>query len=394
MGRGKGRLPGSWTIQVRRGFGECCGSGGNAAPASYIESRVLSPDPVPGSREVYSACLFCHSDLGRNDVIAALDIGRRLAFDPLKGRLWVVCTDCGRWNLTPFEERWEAVEDCERLFRATRLRVATDNVGLAQPRWGFELVRIGKALLPEIAAWRYGSKLLTRHTSIAAYAQSIGVSHKTVMRLRTIPRRHEVLARIPHGGTRVTVRYAHLPDAQLYRPDRDEIWRLQVRHDRGVSMLEGREAMKAARTILTALNDGKAPESMVRAAVAKLDEAGNTQNFFGRISTLALSTSWGRRPALPAGNGNPAPIADQSLAERLIVRLTTRSFWSRGGTGSEERTPLHWIPDVDRLALEMAANEDAERKALAGELEQLEEAWREAEEIAAIADHLLDDEAV
>ena len=83
---------------------------------------------------------------------------------------------------------------------------------------------------------------------------------------------------------------------------------------------------------------------------------------------------------------------ERPLAEKLIVRLTTRSFWSRGGTGSEERTPLHWIPDVDRLALEMAANEDAERKALAGELEQLRDAWREAEEIAAIADHLLDDE--
>lgn len=343
---------------------------------------------------MYSACLFCHSDLGRNDVIEALEVGRRLAFDPLKGRLWVVCTECGRWNLTPFEERWEAVEDCERLFRATRLRVATDNVGLAQPRWGFELVRIGKALLPEIAAWRYGSKLLTRHTSIAAYAQSIGVSHRTVMRLRTIPRRHEVLARIHHGGTRVTVRYAHLADAQLYRPDRDEVWRLQVRHDRGASMLEGREAMKAARTILTALNDGKAPESMVRAAVAKLDEAGSTHNFFGRISALALSTSWGRRPALARNISEAAPTGEQSLAERLIVRLTTRSFWSRGGTGSEERTPLHWIADEDRLALEMAANEDAERKALRGELAQLREAWREAEEIAAIADTLLDDAAI
>jgi hypothetical protein len=71
--------------------------------------------------------------------------------------------------------------------------------------------------------------------------------------------------------------------------------------------------------------------------------------------------------------------------------LTTRSFWSRGGTGSEDRSLLHRLPDVDRLALEMAANEDAERKALGGELRSLEDAWREAEEVAAIADHLLDD---
>jgi hypothetical protein len=33
-----------------------------------------------------------------------------------------------------------------------------------------------------------------------------------------------------------------------------------------------------------------------------------------------------------------------------------------------------------------AANEDTERRALAGELLELERAWREAEEVAAIAD--------
>src|SRR5438552_2100063 len=101
-----------------------------------------------------------------------MPVGRRLAFDPAKGRLWVVCKHCGRWNLTPFEVRWEAVEDCERLSRSTRLRVTTANVGLAQPIWGFELVRIGTALRPEIAAWRYGTKLLHRAPSLAGYAQS------------------------------------------------------------------------------------------------------------------------------------------------------------------------------------------------------------------------------
>jgi hypothetical protein len=39
--------------------------------------------------------------------------------------------------------------------------------------------------------------------------------------------------------------------------------------------------------------------------------------------------------------------------------------------------------------MEMAANEDVERRALAGELAELREAWKEAEEIAAIADDLL-----
>ncbi len=51
--------------------------------------------------------------------------------------------------------------------------------------------------------------------------------------------------------------------------------------------------------------------------------------------------------------------------------------------------------DADvRLALEMAAHEESERRALEGELALLEEAWREAEEIASIADRLLIPERV
>jgi hypothetical protein len=339
---------------------------------------------------VYSTCLFCHDGLGHNDVVPTLDVGRRIAFDPKKGRLWVVCGSCGRWNLTPFEERWEALEMCERLFRSTRLRVATDNIGLAQPRWGFELVRIGKALRPEVAAWRYGTQLLHRHTTIAGYAKNLGVNRKTVMRLRTLPRRHEVLARIGQGRARIILRYAHLSEAELLRPDRDLAWRLRVRHDHGLATLEGNDAMKAARVLLTALNDGSAPEDMVRAAVRKLDDAGDADGYFARVTSLAVQSSWGRNPVV-RGTRHETPT-DRPLAERLIVRLTTRSFWSHGGTGSEERALLHRLPDVDRLALEMASNEDAERRALHGELTQLKEAWREAEEVAAIADHLLDDE--
>ena len=347
---------------------------------------------------MYSACLFCHADLGRNEGVETLPTGRRIAFDAVKGRLWVVCTGCGRWNLTPFEERWEAIEECERLFHSTRLRVSTDNIGLAQPSWGFELVRIGKAMREEIAAWRYGTKLLHRPTTMAGYAQSLGISRSAVMRIRTMPRKHEVMLRLKHtrattNGAPLIIRYAHLSEAELIRPERDDVWRLKVRHDHGVALLEGADAMKAARVLLTALNDGTAPEHMVRAAVAKLDDAGHQDNYFARVGAIALSSSWGRLPVVRGALGAGVETrAERSLAERLIVRLTTRSFWSRGGTNSEERTLLHLVADVDRLALEMAANEDAERKALEGELAQLEEAWREAEEIAAIADHLLDDE--
>jgi len=40
-----------------------------------------------------------------------------------------------------------AIEECERAFRDTRLRVTTTNIGLARLRNGTELVRIGSPLL-------------------------------------------------------------------------------------------------------------------------------------------------------------------------------------------------------------------------------------------------------
>src|SRR5688500_12637841 len=107
---------------------------------------------------MYSTCLFCNHDLGRNEALDDFPIGRRLAFDTEKGRLWVVCGSCERWNLTPLEERWEAIEQAERRFRGTRQRVSTLNIGLTRLGDGTELVRIGEALRPEFAAWRYGDQ--------------------------------------------------------------------------------------------------------------------------------------------------------------------------------------------------------------------------------------------
>src|SRR3954471_5674881 len=105
---------------------------------------------------MYSTCIFCHAPLGANEVVERFPVGRRLAFDAGRGRLWVVCRKCERWNLSPLDERWEAIEEGERLFRDTRLRVSTDNIGLARISEGLELVRIGSPPRPEMAAWRYG----------------------------------------------------------------------------------------------------------------------------------------------------------------------------------------------------------------------------------------------
>ena len=65
--------------------------------------------------------------------------------------------------------------------------------------------------------------------------------------------------------------------------------------------------------------------------------------------------------------------------------VTRRSPWR----SRDWSTGLFALNSVQRLALEMALHEEAERSAMQGELAALELAWREAEEIAGIADSLL-----
>src|SRR5919202_1346340 len=133
-----------------------------------------SREPRALSR-MYHTCLFCQNDLGANESVERFPVGRRLAYDTAKGRLWVVCPRCARWNLTPLEERWEAIEQCERLYRGTRLRASTENVGLARLREGLELVRVGAPLRPEFAAWRYGAELRRRRARDLALGAATGL---------------------------------------------------------------------------------------------------------------------------------------------------------------------------------------------------------------------------
>ena len=373
---------------------------------------------------MYSTCLFCNVALGDNEHVPTFPVGRRLAFDPARGRLWVICTRCGRWNLSPLEERWEAIDECERLFRGTRLRYSTDNIGLARIGDHFELVRIGPALLPEIASWRYGARLeryavqsngtrngtgvgalvrqgaelqrwVARKTASAlvGYATTVGLSDEAMLRLRTFRRANAVLARsVDDRGCPIVIRYGHLGAAELIRPDRDQPWRLVVEHDGGRTTLAEGPGLRTAGKMLATLNFGAASNAEVHHAIAKLDEAGDREGYFSRVASLAMRTQWGRVPDAP-DEGIIEP-AGGSFAERIALQLANRSFWGRGGTGSEETTALFRLPAVDRLALEMASNEDIERRALAGELAVLAAAWKEAEEIAHISDELFADEVL
>jgi hypothetical protein len=357
---------------------------------------------------VYSSCIYCHAGLGTNAIFPDLPVGRRIAFDSVRGRLWVICRRCSRWNLTPLEDRWETIEECERRFRDSRLRFSTANIGLAYLKDGLVLVRIGPALKPEFAAWRYGryleqwappaspNPLRSAGRRIFAVADQSAsflgrkLKIKRELELSTWLALHyrpeRVVALLQVEEEQVVIRARHLDSCALIRPDPAEPWQLAITHDTGTAQLVGTPGLRLAGKLLATLNGTGAADEVVRYAVTKLEDASNPSGYFARVAMIAMRCWWGKKP--DAQTPGSTAIVASTEAERLALHLTKRSFWGRGGLGSEPRTSLPRLPLVDRLALEMAANEDAERMALEGELAELEETWREAESIAAIADAL------
>ncbi len=313
---------------------------------------------------MYSTCLHCHGALGRNERFAGLPVGRRLAFDPGKGRLWVVCGRCGRWNLTPLEERWEVVEECERAFRDTRLRSSTDNVGLARLADGVDLVRIGTPLRPEMAAWRYGLTLLRRRrralipaigVTVAAVGGNVlftagviglgttvlGVGGGFALIAASMRRTWNPLVRLADGSAR-RLRGRESESVRLV-PDGDS-YAIHWDASGSPAMLHGTDADRALRSILAGANSRGGSATETAAAVSLLDAAGGP--------------------------------------ERFVQRLARAS----------ERHDAHGVmllPTDLRLGLEMALHEESEKGSLAGEIAALENEWRTAEEIAGIADDLL-----
>lgn len=323
---------------------------------------------------MYSNCIHCAGDLGRNEALETFPVGRRLAFDASNGRLWVVCAGCERWNLTPIEERWEAIEKAESLFRSTRCRLSTEQIGLARLRDGTELVRIGKPLRPEYAAWRYGDQFGRRRrlqfalagggacaaTALVLAPAAIGFpvtgfglgmgmlgrklmvrSNARIVRLRT------------ESFGVIVLRRKDLPRIRLLKGN-DGPLAVKLGLDAGGARFEGREARRIAAALMPRVNRFGGSAAIVGAAARAIDIAGGPDGYLERLSTYAEDATY---------------VPSRGSARR------------KGG--------LLGLTGTDRLALEMALHEEAEDRALQGELAELELAWRDAEEIAAIADDLL-----
>jgi hypothetical protein len=320
---------------------------------------------------MYSTCLFCSRPLGENEVIEHFPIGRRLAFDGEKGRLWVVCRRCERWNLTPLEERWEAIEECEREFRGTRMRMSTDEVGLARVREGLELVRIGEPLRPEFAAWRYGDQFGRRRKramlwtagavvatgAVVAGAAAAGVGvfggiHMVPQAIANIPVRARIRTK---DGRILKVRKQNLDKSRiLVNSERREDWSVHVKHQHGKDSFEGEEAVRVLGLLLPGINEMVGSKPVIQDAVDRIEEAGDPEAYLSGVADEVRSQT--ERDSGAMFKKKPG----------FIIRL----------------------PKPTKLAIEMAVHEESERRALAGELLTLEAAWRDAEEIANIADNM------
>ena len=339
---------------------------------------------------MYSTCLFCNKSLGANQTIETFPVGKRLAFDAAKGRLWVVCPQCERWNLSPLEERWEAIEQAEKLYRDTRRRVATDNIGLAKLGDGLTLVRIGAPLRPEFAAWRYGDQFGRRRrrqmllvgggvgvlgalviggavagVSIGGFGWMLAQSGRSIIRGSA----ESVVAKVrTQQGQLLQVRRRHLGETSLTRAN-DGSLALNLRYKNGQSMFTGREAERIASIVLPKVNRFGGDKRAVSNAVSEIESTGGAERYLQRVA--GMGSTFTRTPLRPGRRWN-----------------------DRWGSRDFSNTGLFALPGPHKLALEMALHEEAERRAVEGELAELEQAWRDAEEIAGIADSLLVPEGV
>ena len=334
---------------------------------------------------MYRTCIYCSSDLGQNEVLEAFPVGKKLAFDGWKGRLWAVCPRCLRWNLAPIEERWEAVEAADRLFTDSRLRVQSENIGLARLPDGTRLIRVGQALPGELAAWRYGDTLVRRRKqyllagavaaagaaalvggaiALTASAGMISVfngvfqawntrqQRKVVYRLgpEASPTGKELVLRRWHANGSVLAPAASggvellVPDVDRKDPKSDA-WGKPKYTSRPVLLPDAHARAFLGRAMVH-VNSSGATRKRLEGAVGLLQEAGSAEGYIRRLAERG-----------------------SSLAKR------------------KDMPGKHVVPE-GALALEMALHEEAERRAMEGELSLLEAAWRDAEEIAAIADRL------
>ncbi|HSM61767.1 MAG TPA: hypothetical protein VK849_13255 [Longimicrobiales bacterium] len=322
---------------------------------------------------MYSRCLVCAAPFQPNEELEHLPLGSRVAFDPARGRLWAICSSCRRWSLAPIEERWEALEELEKVTRdRARLLSQTDNIALL--RVGeLQIVRVGRAQLSEEAWWRYGKELTSRRQQ-----------YRRISLTSTVAAGAVVVGGWATGGMTLLGMWlvmGHAPDtfANAAR------W---VRF--GSAAWRGRKECEACGHVFTSLDyrdrggfglfpdaePGSIALSFRCPRCGRYREGGlrlHGQEAEGALRrTLAYHHFDGasERRVLSAARLIQEAGSPQDLA-RIVVRDGRR-------LGDLQRTGA--------VALEIAANESLEQHLLELELAELEARWRREEELAAIVD--------
>jgi len=313
-------------------------------------------------------CIFCYGEFPANEMLEHFPLGRRVAFDPERGRLWATCESCRRWTLAPIEERWEALEELEKMTTdRARLLAQTDNISLLRVE-KMEIVRIGKASLSEQSWWRFGRELIGRHK---AYQRA------SIIIIGGIVAFQIGVAAAIGGG----MAYAYLFTGGI------QDWLRKRKF--------GKEAWSG---------QGQCPNCGAPLGVLKFDHRKKLIIAPGETDTASLHYRCGRCKAYFDTGAHLFGTTNDLLMRRVLafhhyegakeqrIVTATRAIEAAGSADSyiqsvaSERRPIGKLEKDRLLALEIAVNADAERQLLELELADIEERWREEEEIAAIVD--------
>lgn len=368
---------------------------------SRRKRRVILHPHSLATGDVISSCVWCNRTFPSNDGIEHLPVGRRIAFDEGRGRLWVVCRACERWNLVPIEERWEAIEECACSFRDSRLRASTDEIGLARLRDGTELVRIGRPVRAEFAAWRYGDQFGRRRVRAAALGVG-GVAAAAAIAGGAVTLGVSLVAFFPliHVSTILfgaSASGALLRQRPVADPDRPGSV-IPIGHPRLVAASDAEGGWGLEVEYSTRLDASGKPEGSwlhrglyKSAALGSLRLVGAPARQLLAHHAPRLNRSGASAPRIRGavdliGEAGSAAALPAFLAKHRS-RFTAQQLFGDSGA-------LPSLGREVRLALEMASHEEVERALLDGELSALAAQRRTAEEEAAISDDLLVPEPV
>lgn len=324
---------------------------------------------------MYQKCLVCGQGFRPNEALEHLDRGRRVAYDPARGRLWQICRSCSRWSLIPIESRWEALEELEKLVTDRgRLLSSTDNIALLRAG-PLEIVRVGQARLVEEAWWRYGRELRARREryrklstagtvgAAAAIAGSWATGGMSFLAAWLI---WDNAPGLVTGGAR-WLRFGNIA------------WRGTGQCGRCGRPIRSLRYRDRSRLVVTAGEDAPG-------VVLSCDRCAGSSGGTGLVLSGQEANRTLRRVLAYHHFAGASEKRVRGAARLIEVTGGPRALPARI---LGDRRALGDVGNLGRVALEIAVHEERERRLLTMRVAELEAHWRREEELAEITDGLL-----